>query len=154
MYDYSGFYAQMLSPGALFILIGIAIIVIIYRHDKESEALKMGFFSIIVGMVAIGFLLYQMYFTEAETFSGTFVECYKKANHGASTGIYTYLFEDENKTRESFNMDTPSLNSVYPEGFKTNETYTIYYKKGWAGKIIIGVEETIPPEYKESSEEE
>lgn len=141
MNNYSGIIHQVLTGCLPLVTLSILVIIVTSMVEEKHK-----FRECIIGIVGIAyavylfvFYTYGMFSSNYSSYTGNFVES-SRTSETISWLPFTdeYIFWNGEGKRQVFYLDNSSKEEIFPDEFKTDKIYTIYYDE-WTD-IILRVE--------------
>lgn len=141
MFNFSGIIFRLWGVCGIMFLLG-AILILIEKPWKK----KFSFRNNIVQILTIGFsiclgLFYvsRLIFTDVSSYTGVFVSSNRDSSVAPPLPVtFEYVFDGNSEKNKVFYLDVFSKKEIFPDEFKENVRYTIYYDT--LTSVIVRVE--------------
>ena len=145
MWNFGGILYRVWAVGGIILLLGAACLLVskIGREDFNKDCCIAGVFCSAVGIAAIVYFLFCMFFPQVSSIQGTFTQKYRDSRVAPPLPFtYEYTFYDDDGFAGAFYLDTFTRKEMIPEDFILNEEYIVYYES--RTNVIVGVEVVTP----------
>ena len=145
MWNFGGILYRVWAVGGIILLLGLACLLVskIGREDFNKDCCIAGVFCSVVGIAAMIYFLFCMFFPQVSSIQGTFTQEYRNSRVAPPLPFtYEYTFYDDDGFAGAFYLDTFTRKESIPQGFILNEEYIVYYEA--RTNVIVGVEMVTP----------
>lgn len=145
MWNFGGILYRVWAVGGIILLLGAACLLVskIGREDFNKDCCIAGVFCSVVGIAAMIYFLFCMFFPQVSSIQGTFTQKYRNSRVAPPLPFtYEYTFYDDDGFAGAFYLDTFTRKEIIPQGFILNEEYIVYYEA--RTNVIVGVEMVTP----------
>lgn len=145
MWNFGGILYRVWAVGGIILLLGVACLLVskIGREDFNKDCCIAGVFCSAVGIAAIVYFLFCMFFPQVSSIHGTFTQTYRNSRVAPPLPFtYEYKFYDDDGFAGVFYLDTFTRKEIIPEDFILNQEYIVYYEA--RTNVIVGAEMVTP----------
>lgn len=130
MYNFSGVLFRIWGVCGAILVLGVGCILLEkpWTRNFKIQDFKLGLimivFAVCMGLVYVS----RITFPDVSLYTGEFIESYRNSRVAPPLPVtYEYVFWNGEGQRHVFYLDIFSKEEIYPENFKHNHQYTIYY---------------------------
>lgn len=138
MYNFSGVLYRIWGVCGIILIMGVILILFEkpWKKDFKIRNCKFGLIMIAIS-ICLG-LIYgsRIVFPDVSSYTGEFIDSHRNSRVAPIT--HEYVFWNGEGKKQVFYLDTLSKKEVFPHGFVSGQTYTVYFDEYTS--VIVKVE--------------